>query len=54
MDVLSLEDIVAGIHKSIACKILSLLDEVGIEEEFAISGGGLYVGLIKSIVDLGV
>ena len=49
------EDILAGIHKSIAGKISSLMDRVGLEEECAISGGGaLNVGLIKSIEDLGV
>jgi predicted CoA-substrate-specific enzyme activase len=49
------EDILAGIHKSIAGKISSLMDRVGLEEECAISGGGaLNVGLIKSIEDLGI
>ena len=49
------EDILAGIHKSIAGKISSLMERVGLEEECAISGGGaLNVGLIKSIEDLGV
>jgi (R)-2-hydroxyacyl-CoA dehydratese activating ATPase len=49
------EDILAGIHKSIAGKILSLMDRIGLEEECAISGGGaLNVGLIKSIEDQGV
>jgi predicted CoA-substrate-specific enzyme activase len=49
------EDILAGIHKSIAGKISSLMDRIGLEEEFAVSGGGaLNVGLIKSIEDLGI
>jgi predicted CoA-substrate-specific enzyme activase len=51
----SREDILAGIHKSIAGKISSLMERVGMEEDCAISGGGgLNVGLIKSIEDLGV
>lgn len=51
----SREDILAGIHKSIAGKISSLMDRIGMEEDCAISGGGgLNVGLIKSIEDLGV
>ena len=49
------EDILAGIHNSIAGKISSLMERVGLEEECALSGGGaLNVGLIKSIEDLGI
>ncbi len=50
------EDILAGVHKSLADKISSLAARVGLEEQCAISGGGgLNVGLIKSIEEkLGV
>ncbi len=44
------EDILAGVHYSIADKISSLATRVGIEEPCAIVGGGaLNVGLISSI-----
>ena len=42
------EDIIAGVHQSLASKISSLVAKVGLEEPCAISGGGgLDVGLIK-------
>jgi predicted CoA-substrate-specific enzyme activase len=42
------EDIIGGVHKSIASKILNLLNRVGIEKECAVCGGGaLNMGLIK-------
>jgi activator of 2-hydroxyglutaryl-CoA dehydratase len=48
------EDILAGIHRSLAGKICDLVDRVGFEEPCAISGGGgLNVGLIKKIEELG-
>lgn len=44
------EDIVAGAHKSLADKISTLIDKVGLEEECAVSGGGsLNAGLLKTI-----
>jgi predicted CoA-substrate-specific enzyme activase len=44
------EDILAGVHKSLAGKIASLIDRVGLELDCAISGGGGHdSGLIRSI-----
>lgn len=44
------EDILAGVHQSLANKITALIDRVGLEKDCAISGGGgLDVGLIKSL-----
>lgn len=53
---ISKEDILAGVHKALADKISALVDRVGLEEQCAVSGGGgLNVGLVKSIEDkLGV
>jgi len=50
------EDILAGVHKALADKVSALIDRVGLEEQCAISsGGGLNIGLIKSIEErLGV
>lgn len=49
------EDILAGVHKALAGKIFALIDRVGLEEPCAISGGGgLNVGLIKKVEELGV
>lgn len=49
------EDILAGVHKALAGKISALIDRVGLEEPCAISGGGgLNVGLIKRVEELGV
>ncbi len=46
----SKEDIVAGVHKSLADKLSALLDRVGREERCAISGGGgLNIGLIQKL-----
>ncbi len=46
------EDILAGVHKSLADKIASLIDKVGLEEQCAVSGGGaLNIGLIKRLED---
>ena len=51
----SKEDILAGIHKALAAKIFALIDRVGLEEPCAVSGGGgLNVGLIKRVEELGV
>ncbi|MFC2039231.1 acyl-CoA dehydratase activase [Chloroflexota bacterium] len=42
------EDILAGVHNSIAAKISNLIDRVGLEQECAFTGGGaLDIGLIK-------
>ncbi len=47
---ISKEDILAGVHKALANKISTLIDRIGVEEQWAISGGGgLNVGLIKSV-----
>jgi predicted CoA-substrate-specific enzyme activase len=52
---ISKEDILAGVHKALAGKIFALAEKVGVEEPCAISGGGgLNIGLIKRIEDLGV
>ncbi len=46
----SKEDILAGVHKSLADKISALVNRVGGEEQYAISGGGgVDIGLVKSI-----
>lgn len=51
----SKEDILAGVHKALADKISTLIERVGLKEPCAISGGGgLNVGLIKRIEELGV
>ena len=52
---ISTEDILAGVHKALADKISALIDRVGLEEPCAISGGGgLNVGLIKRVKELGI
>ena len=44
------EDIIAGVHESIADKISALISRIGMEEPCAIVGGGaLNTGLVKSI-----
>jgi len=46
----SREDILAGVHGSLADKVSALVSRIGFEEQCAlIGGGGLDVGLIKSI-----
>ena len=46
----SKEDILAGVHKALAEKICALAERLGLEEEYAITGGGgLDIGLIKAI-----
>ncbi|MFC2005645.1 acyl-CoA dehydratase activase [Chloroflexota bacterium] len=46
----SKEDILAGVYKSLADKIVSLVAKVRLEEQCAISGGGgLDIGLVKSL-----
>jgi predicted CoA-substrate-specific enzyme activase len=52
---ISKEDILAGVHKALAGKILALIDRVGLREPCALSGGvGLNVGLIRRVEELGV
>ena len=47
---ISKEDILAGVHKALADKLVALIDRVKLEEPCAISGGGgLNVGLIKGV-----
>ncbi len=49
------EDILAGMHKALAGKIFALIDRVGLKKPCAISGGGgLNIGLIKMIENMGV
>ncbi len=46
----SKEDILAGVHKALAEKISALAERLGLEEQYAVSGGGgLDIGLIKAI-----
>jgi predicted CoA-substrate-specific enzyme activase len=48
----SKEDILGGVHKAIAGKISTLVERLGSQEQYAISGGGgLDIGLIKAIED---
>lgn len=49
------EDILAGVHKALAGRISGLIDRVGLKEPCAINGGGgLNVGLIKRVEELGI
>lgn len=49
------EDILAGVHKALAGKISALIDRVGLMEPCAVSGGGgLNIGLIKRLEELGI
>jgi (R)-2-hydroxyacyl-CoA dehydratese activating ATPase len=44
------EDILAGVHQSMAARILMMVEKVGLEKECAICGGGaLNIGLVKSL-----
>ena len=43
------EDILAGVHKALADKISTFVDRVGLEEQCAISGSSLDIGLIKNV-----
>ncbi len=53
---ISKEDILAGVHKALAEKLVSLVHRVGLEQDCAISGGGgLNVGLVRRVEErLGV
>lgn len=49
------EDILAGVHKALAGKLLALINNVGLNEPCAISGGGgLNIGLITRLRELGI
>ena len=50
------EDILAGVHNALVAKISNLIDQVGLEDDCAITGGGaLDVGLIMRVEEkLGV
>lgn len=44
------EDLLAGIHRALAAQLNSLADRVGIEQDFALVGGGaLNGGLVQSM-----
>jgi predicted CoA-substrate-specific enzyme activase len=46
------EDILAGVHRALADKVVTLVERVGLAEECAISGGGgLNPALVKNIED---
>jgi len=46
----SKEDILAGVHEALANKLSTLVERVGLEKDYAISGGGgLDVGLVESV-----
>jgi predicted CoA-substrate-specific enzyme activase len=52
---ISKEDILAGVHKALAGRISALIDRLGLKEPCAISGGGgLNIGLIRSLEELGI
>jgi predicted CoA-substrate-specific enzyme activase len=47
------EDLLAGIHRALASQLYSLAERVGIEEEFALVGGGARdAGLIKAMKEI--
>lgn len=49
------EDILAGVHQALADKIFILMKKIGFSEEYAIcGGGGLNVGIIRKIEQLGI
>jgi len=49
------EDILAGVHKALADRISALIDRIGLKEPCAVSGGGgLNIGIIKRIEELGI
>jgi predicted CoA-substrate-specific enzyme activase len=44
------EDMLAGIHKALAAKILAMVERAGPEKDFVIAGGGAKdIGLVRSI-----
>ncbi len=47
------EDLLAGIHRSLASQINSLLERIGVEEDIAMIGGGARdVGLIQALKEI--
>jgi len=47
------EDLLAGIHRALASQINSLADRVGIEREYALTGGGAKdIGLVKAVEEI--
>jgi predicted CoA-substrate-specific enzyme activase len=47
------DDILAGVHQSMAEKINTMIERVGIEERCAVCGGGaLNIGLVKALEDI--
>jgi len=49
------EDILAGVHRALAGSVFALVNKVGLKEPCAISGGGgLNIGLIKRLNELGI
>lgn len=46
----SIEDILAGVHQSLASKVASLVAKIGLEEDCAVCGGGaLDIGFVKTL-----
>lgn len=44
------EDILAGIHKALAAKIVAMVERAGLEKELVVAGGGAKdIGLVRSI-----
>jgi predicted CoA-substrate-specific enzyme activase len=44
------EDILAGIHKALAAKVVAMVERAGLEKDLVIAGGGAKdIGLVKSI-----
>ncbi len=44
------EDILAGIHRALAAKIVAMVERVGLEKDLVIAGGGAKdIGLVRSI-----
>lgn len=50
------EDILAGVHKAIAAKVVTLVNRIGLEPECVLAGGGAEdIGLVKTVSEaLGV
>jgi len=49
----SKEDLLAGVHRALAAQIHSLAERVGIEEDYALIGGGAKdIGLVKAVEEV--
>jgi predicted CoA-substrate-specific enzyme activase len=47
------EDLLAGIHRALAAQLHSLAERMGVEEEYAITGGGARdIGLVKAMEEV--